>query len=40
MEPLFTLLESHILPTDLKELKKIISEEQQRIEKAERGIQS
>lgn len=38
-EPLFTLLESHILPTDLNELKKIVSEEQQRIAKAEREIQ-
>jgi hypothetical protein len=39
-EPLFALLEKHILPTDLKELKKIVSEEQQRIAKAEREIQS
>src|SRR5208282_6599312 len=39
-EPLFALLEPHILPTDLTELKKIVSEEQQRIAKAERGIQS
>jgi len=40
MEPLFALLEKHILPTDLKELKKIVSDEQQRIAKTERGIQS
>jgi len=40
MEPLFALLEKHILPTDLTELKKIVSEEQQRIAKAEHGIQS
>ena len=33
---LFALLEKHILPTDLKELKKIVSEEQQRIAKVER----
>jgi hypothetical protein len=39
MEQLFTLLEPHIPPTDLKELKKIVSEEQQRIAKAERDIQ-
>ena len=39
MEQLFTLLEPHILPTDLKELKKIVSEEQQRIAKAEHDIQ-
>ena len=39
-EPLFTLLGTHILPTDLKELKKIVSEEQQRNAKAERDIQS
>jgi len=39
-EPLFALLEPHILPTDLKDLKKIVSEEQQRIAKAERGSQS
>jgi hypothetical protein len=39
-EPLFTLLEKHILPTDLTELKKIVLDEQQRIAKAERGIQS
>ena len=40
MEPLFALLEKHILPTDLKELKRLVSEEQQRIAKAERNIQS
>ena len=39
MEQLFTLLEPHIPPTDLKELKKIVSEEQQRIAKAEHDIQ-
>jgi hypothetical protein len=39
-EPLFALLEKHILPADLKELKKIVSGEQQRVAKAERGIQS
>ena len=39
MEQLFNLLEPHIPPTDLKELKKIVSEEQQRIAKAERDIQ-
>jgi len=38
--PLFALLEKHILPTDLKELKKIVSEEQQRLAKADRDIQS
>jgi hypothetical protein len=38
--PLFKLLEPHILPTDLKELQKIVSEEQQRIAKAERDIKS
>jgi hypothetical protein len=40
MEPLFKLLEPHILPTDLKELGKIVSDEQQRIAKAECNIQS
>ena len=39
IEPLFALLDRHVLPTDLKELKKIVSEEQQRIAKVERGIQ-
>jgi hypothetical protein len=39
-EPLFALLEGHVLPTDLTELKKIVSEEQRRIVKVERGIQS
>lgn len=34
------LLEKYILPADLKELKKIVSEEQQRIAKAECDIQS
>jgi len=36
MGPLFALLEKHILPTDLKELKKIISNEQQRMARAKR----
>jgi hypothetical protein len=40
MEPLFKLLEPYIPQTDLKELKKIIFEEQQRIAKAERDIKS
>jgi hypothetical protein len=40
MEPLFKALEPDILPTDLKESGTIVSEEQQRIAKAERGIQS
>lgn len=40
VEPIFALLEKHILPMDLKELKKIVSEEQQRIAKVERGTQS
>ena len=39
-EPLFTLLEKHILPTDLKELKNIVSGEQQRVAKAERETRS
>ena len=39
-EPLFALLAKHVQPTDLTELKKIVSEEQQRITKVERGIQS
>jgi len=39
-EPLFALLAKHVLPRDLAELKKIVSEEQQRIAKAERGNQS
>ena len=39
-EPLFALLEPHLLPSDVIELKKIVSEEQQRIAKAERNIQS
>lgn len=36
MEPLFALLEKHILATDLKELKKIVSDEQQRVARAKR----
>ena len=40
MEPLFALLEKHILPTDLKELKQIVSDEQQRVAKTERGVQN
>jgi hypothetical protein len=40
MEPLFKLLEPYISQTDLKELQKIIFEEQQRIAKAERDIKS
>jgi len=35
MEPLFKLLEPHLLPTDLTELRKIVSQEQDRIVKAE-----
>ncbi|MGA2555965.1 MAG: hypothetical protein ABSG04_06795 [Verrucomicrobiota bacterium] len=37
IEPLFKLLEPHLLPTDLTELRKIVSLEQQRIAKAEGG---
>jgi hypothetical protein len=37
VEPLFQLLEPHILPTDMTELRKIISLEQERIAKAEGG---
>ena len=37
VEPLFKLLEPHLLPTDIVELRKIVSEEQQRIAKAEGG---
>ena len=37
MEPLFKLLEPHLLPTDLTELRKIISLEQERIATAEGG---
>jgi hypothetical protein len=33
-KPLFALLEKHIPPTDLKELRKIVSEEQQRVARA------
>jgi hypothetical protein len=40
VEPLFALLEPHLLPSDVIELKKIVSEEQQRIAKTERQIQS
>ena len=36
-EPLFRLLEPHVLPGDLTALRKIISEEEQRIAKAEGG---
>ncbi len=39
MEPLFKLLEPHLLPSDMVELKKIVAEEQQRIAKAERDTQ-
>jgi len=39
MEPLFKLLEPHLLPSDIVELKKIVAEEQQRIAKAEGDIQ-
>jgi hypothetical protein len=35
VEPLFKLLEPHLLPTDMIELRKIVSEEQQRIARAE-----
>ena len=38
-EPLFVLLEPHIPATDLKELRKIVSEEQQRIARADHDIQ-
>src|ERR1035441_8812288 len=38
-EPLFVLLERHVLPTDLTELMKIVCEKQQRVAKVERGIQ-
>jgi hypothetical protein len=37
VEPLFKLLEPHLLPTDMIELRKIVLEEQQRIAKAEGG---
>jgi hypothetical protein len=37
MEPLFQLLEPHLLSTDLTELRKIVSIEQQRIATAEGG---
>lgn len=37
MEPLFKLLEPHLLPSDIIELRKIVTEEQQRIAKAEGG---
>jgi hypothetical protein len=36
--PLLALLEQHVLPTDMKELRKIVSEEEQRIAKAEREM--
>jgi hypothetical protein len=39
MEPLFKLLEPHLLPSDMAELEKIVAEEQQRIVKAERNTQ-
>jgi hypothetical protein len=37
VEPLFKLLEPHLLATDLTELRKIVSLEQERIAKAEGG---
>ena len=37
MEPLFKLLQPHLLPTDLTELRKIVSLEQERIATAEGG---
>jgi hypothetical protein len=37
VEPLFRLLEPHLLPTDMVELRKIVLEEQQRILKAQGG---
>ncbi len=37
VEPLFKLLEPHLLPTDLTELRKIVSVEQQRIARTEGG---
>jgi len=40
MEPLFKLLAPHLLPTDLAELRKIISLEQERIATAEGGAPS
>jgi hypothetical protein len=40
MEPLFAMLEPHLLSSDMIELRKIVSEEQQRIAKTERNIQS
>jgi len=40
VEPLFKLLEPHLLPTDIVELRKIVSEEQQRIAGAEGGAPS
>jgi hypothetical protein len=40
MEPLFKLLEPHLLPSDIVELKKIVSEEQSRIEKAKERFQN
>jgi len=40
VEPLFKMLEPHLLPSDMIELRKIISEEQQRIAKAEGGTLS
>jgi len=36
VEPLFKLLEPHLLPSDIVELKKIVADEQQRFAKAER----
>ena len=35
MEPLFKLLDPHLLPSDMVELKKIVAEEQERIAKAD-----
>ncbi|MHB8519323.1 MAG: hypothetical protein ACYDH9_01075 [Limisphaerales bacterium] len=38
LKPLFTLLEPYVLPTDVKELRKIVAEEQQRIARTERDV--
>jgi len=40
VEPLFKLLESHLSEPDMIELRKIVSEEQQRIAKAEGGTET
>jgi hypothetical protein len=37
VESLFKMLEPHLLPSDMIELRKIVSEEQERIAKAEGG---